>query len=124
MQRLTLTLILLFLLTACSTTSQNTITGNSVADIQRPSEETLASNDCHVVIQVLQQEITALEQEKELKETELGKKIRETRAQNDEQALQQLNTEIDALSQRVKEIRKGLLPTLEAQLAAKQRICA
>ncbi|MDO8556634.1 MAG: hypothetical protein Q7R96_05680 [Nanoarchaeota archaeon] len=113
----------LILLTACSTPVNQEITGNVVKE-PVTIEKDLASTDCRVVIKILEQEIINLEQEKTLKEVELGKKLREARAIKDDSKLATLNKEIDALSQRVKELRKGLLPTLQTQLELKQKNCA
>ncbi|MDO8628685.1 MAG: hypothetical protein Q7R56_02940 [Nanoarchaeota archaeon] len=117
-------LISILLLTACGTKTQNSLTGSTVAPgIQEVSNEKLASTDCRVAIQALQEELNNLEQEKNQAATELGKAIREAKTTKDQQRLQELNKKIDDLSQRVKEIRKGLIPTIQQSIALKQKNC-
>ncbi len=118
-------IIFLFLVASCDSNSPTQpITGATTiepaADI---SEEEFLTSDCRVAISALEAELEALKAEKETKEEELGKKLREARVTQDELKLQALNEEIDELSQRIKELRKGLIPTLESQIAAKRRFC-
>ncbi len=124
MQTRYLLVTFLLFLTACSTSTNNTVTANAVADIPTPTEANMASTDCPVVIATLQQELTVYQQEQKTKELELGKKLREARATKDENTLTALNVDIDELSQRVRELRKTLIPTLETQITIKQKSCA
>ncbi len=114
---------ILFIIAGCAK-SGNTLTGATTIvpeNSEITEKETVA--DCNVAITALEAELEDLKLEKESKEEELGKKLREARAERDEQKLAQINEDIDALAQRIKELRKGLIPTLESQIAAKKKFC-
>ncbi|HLC55264.1 MAG TPA: hypothetical protein VJJ75_01890 [Candidatus Nanoarchaeia archaeon] len=123
MKLLPLVIGILFILAGCAK-SGNTLTGATTIEPEGTTvsgQENVA--DCKVAISSLEAELEDLKLEKEAKEEELGKKLREARAELDEQKLEQINEEIDMLAQRIKEIRKGLIPTLESQIAAKKKFC-
>src|SRR3989344_4834711 len=120
MRVLTIIILGLFLISACGTNT--TPTGQAVAPtIKETAEEQLASTDCKEAIQALNNELNNLELERKEAEAELGKKIREVRTTQDEQRLIQLNTEINNLSERVKYIRKGLIPSIQQSILLKEK---
>lgn len=109
-------LLALVFLAACSESAD--LTGGAVnnADSDAPTAQELESTDCNEVIKVLEKELNLLIEEKEDLESQLVKEIRK---KDDE-----INNElIDEISERLKMVRKGLIPTLESSIEDKKSVC-
>ncbi|MEK6904315.1 MAG: hypothetical protein AABW87_01855 [Nanoarchaeota archaeon] len=120
MKKVILLLALIFL-AACSSVNTGP-TGSTVDDSgsgdsggSEPTLNELESTDCKTVIATLEKELNSLREEKEELEGELAKEIRR-KDQSDAQ-------KIDEMSVRIRMIRKGLIPTLEASIQTKKAAC-